>query len=73
MVRESGVKAPFDQPMVRWVEHSIATHPERRLAEEPREFDALVTDLAALGASKLLGQVTADSPPADPRWRPGRN
>ena len=65
VVRESGVEARVDLSLVRWVEHSIATYADRRLSGEPREFDALVTDLAALGTSKLSMTTWRPAGPPD--------
>jgi integron integrase len=47
MIRDSGVKAPFDTWMVRRAEHYIAAHPDRRPADQtPAEVDAYLAELA---------------------------
>ena len=53
MVRNSGIKTPFDTWMVRRAEHYIAAHPDHRLADQtPAEVDAYLADLARNPALK---------------------
>jgi len=53
MVRNSGIKAPFDAWMVRRAEHYIAAHPDRRLADQtPAEVDAYLAELGRNPALK---------------------
>jgi integron integrase len=52
-VRESGVKAPFDQWMVKRAEQYIAAHPDRRLSEQtPADVAAYLTELGRQGTLK---------------------
>ena len=53
MIRNSGVKPPFDTWMVRRAEHYIVAHPDRRLADQtPAEVDAYLAEPARNPALK---------------------